>query len=53
MPVEIRELVIRAYADERAEGDKPKPKDGVVDRDEIVAECVEQVMEIMKRAGER
>ncbi len=53
MPVEIRELIIRAYADERPEGNGSKPRDGVLDLEDIVAECVEQVMEIMKRAEER
>ena len=53
MPVEIRELIIRAYADETPEADRPKKADDVLDREDIIAECVEQIMEILKRGEER
>ncbi len=53
MPVEIRELIIRAYADERPEQDKPRKGNQTVDHEAIVAECIEQVMEILKFDKER
>ncbi len=55
MPIEIRELVIKASIDEtgvnkgkNAETGRNKP-----DRDEIVADCVEQVMELLRSQLER
>ena len=53
MPVEIRELVIRAtvsapHAGETAGGETPDQ-----DREELVAMCVEQVLEILRREKER
>ena len=37
MPVEIRELIIRAYADERPEEDRPRKGGQTVDREAIIA----------------
>ena len=55
MPVEIRELVIRAVtvqdtddSDVKAETDKP-----AVNQEAIVQECVRQVMSILKKKEER
>ena len=53
MPVEIRELIIRAYADERSEEERPRKGSQTVDQEAIVAECIEQVMEILKLDKER
>ncbi len=55
MTVEIRELVIRATV--RPPGEKKKP-DGQgggapADRQEIVADCVEEVMRILREEKER
>lgn len=53
MPVEIRELIIRAYIDETPETERPGGGDaGGIDREEIIADCVEQVMEILRREQE-
>jgi len=54
MPVEIRELVIRAVVSEA----KPAVTDSKhgnssVDKDAIIKECVKQVLSILKRQGER
>lgn len=55
MPIEIRELVIRA----RVEAPPPTattpqaPQRGAEDLREIVAECVEQVLEILRQRDER
>ena len=57
MPVEIKELVIRATIDAGAgggDGDRGGGKKGKrQDREAIVSECVEQVMEIMRQQRER
>ncbi len=53
MPIEIKELVIRATIDpkgETREGHGGKP-DRL--REDVVAECVEQVLEILRRRRER
>ena len=51
MPVEIRELQITTIVDEQ-----PKPLQGkpaVPDKNTLVAECVEQVLEILKQKNDR
>jgi len=56
MPVEIRELVIKAVIDSNInqEGEAPTPPmSGNTERDEIVNECVNQVLKILKRNRER
>jgi delta-aminolevulinic acid dehydratase/porphobilinogen synthase len=55
MPVEIRELVIKAIIAPPAEEDDEKPETGqsLVDRESIVQECVRQVMNILKKKEER
>ena len=55
MPIEIKELVIRATiggggGGGRPKGTKMKEEDA---REEIVAECVEQVMKILHMQRER
>ncbi len=52
VPIEIRELVIRATVEpgeSRASDAAPaQPR-----RDELVAECVEQVLDVLRRQRER
>jgi hypothetical protein len=55
MPIEIREINIKATI---SEGKKPtaneRPgKSAVTDKETIVAECVERVMELLKLKQER
>ena len=59
MPIEIRELNIRvsvnqspAEQDSNAGGGGAKGGGGG-DKDEIIAECVEQILEILKNKNER
>jgi len=59
MPIEIRELHIRMSVNEQ-DAQPPSLGEGVPeasaapkDKDSIIAECVEQVMEIMRRKKER
>lgn len=53
MPLEIKELVIRATVD-AGDRDKAPPAEGKpADRAALVAECVEQVMQILRREKER
>ena len=55
MPVEIRELVIRAVTTLDSEDGERKPETGQssVDQEAIVQECVRQVMSILKKKEER
>lgn len=53
MPVEIRELVIRAVIDESGEQSKSDSDSQLPDREEIIADCVEQVMQILQEQAER
>ena len=54
MPIEIRELVIRATVDPKKEkaGGPAAGKSAPATQD-VVAECVEQVLEILRREKER
>jgi len=55
MPVEIKELIIRAIADKSADADRaPAGLTGPsVDQEAIIRACVKQVMRIMKKSRER
>lgn len=59
MPVEIKELVIRATIDPAAGADGGRRqrsagnRAGAAEREAIVSECVEQVMRILRRERER
>ena len=52
MPVEIRELVIKANID-NGNGQSAPPQTTPVNTDDIIAICVEQVLEILKQKNER
>ena len=53
MPIEIKELVIRAVVHERAEDDAPpSPVPGGAS-EEIVEDCVRRVLLILKKSKER
>lgn len=55
MPVEIRELIIRAVVnDSQNRGEAKTARDMTpVDTDEIVEECVKQVLSILNKSQER
>ena len=55
MPVEIRELVIRAEVNpQQGDGKGAGQGSGAVsDREQIIRDCVEQVMEIIQQKEER
>ena len=53
MPIEIRELVIRTTVQESAGGKTSGRDGGSEDREEIIADCVEQVMAILREQEER
>lgn len=57
MPIEIRELHIKVAVDAKtggkSAGSNGKSGKGGADKDDIIAECVEQVMRIMQARGER
>ena len=53
MPVEVTELVIKAVVDDQLSPDKKKTDSGKSDKEEIITECVEQILEILKKERER
>ncbi|GGB09318.1 DUF5908 family protein [Mucilaginibacter rubeus] len=59
MPIEIRELNIRVSVNQSPAEQDSKPSGvgggsgGGGDKDEIIAECVEQILEILKNKNER
>ena len=62
MPVEIRELVIRAVVESRGQGSGSSPSDDErgglsespsVDTEQLIEECVRQVMRILAAQRER
>jgi hypothetical protein len=55
MPVEIRELVIRAVTTNAAEAPQtgPAERDALADQEAIIQECVRQVLRILKKIKER
>lgn len=53
MPVEIRELVIRATVSAPRAAETPGPDAREQEIEEIVATCVEQVLDILRRDKER
>lgn len=58
MPIEIRELNIRVSVNQNQQEQNGEPAAGsaassMPDKDEIISECVEQVMELLKLKNER
>ncbi len=53
MPVEIRELVIRAVVDERPTTGRSGAPAAEVDRDALVQACVDETLRILRRERER
>ncbi len=54
MPVEIKELIIRANIDAGADGAPGAGEaGGSADKKEIVSACVEQVLKILERSRQR
>ena len=57
MPIEIRELIIRAEVDDQSEPDPSENQQGVirraVDREAIIEECVQRVLAILEKEKER
>ena len=52
MPVEIRELLIKAYVED-AQGEVVAASGTPLDKEEIIADCMEQVSELLKDREER
>lgn len=54
MPVEIKELIVRVTVDPAVGGNAPPPPGQPSrEREAVVAECVEQVLEILREKEER
>jgi hypothetical protein len=52
MPVEIRELVIKAFIEE-ADSETSASTSDNIDKEEIIADCMEQLSEMLKQQMER
>jgi hypothetical protein len=58
MPIEIRELNIKVSVSQNQQEEGKEPAEGnqggsLPDKDELISECVEQVMELIKMQKER
>ncbi len=53
MPVVIRELHVQVNVDERADSEERPVRDLETNRESLISECVERVMEILKRSEQR
>ena len=56
MPIEIKELIVKAYIDDSHESENPSNKtlnDQPDSTELIIAACVEQVLQILKDKEER
>jgi hypothetical protein len=53
MPIQINELVIRAVVEDKGSADAGRIEAHSLDKDTIVAECVDQVLEILSEKRER
>jgi len=53
MPVEIRELIIRAVVDSRQTGERSQPGAPAFDRDALIQACVDETLRILRREKER
>lgn len=54
MPVEIKELIVRVTVDPNVGGASPQPDANPArEREALVSECVDQVLQILKEKQER
>jgi hypothetical protein len=53
MPIFVDEVVVSVEVTNRGSGETESPQDLTDNRQEIVAECVERVLEILARRRER
>ena len=53
MPIQVNELIIRAIIDSEGSRERIPSTPESVDKTQIVQECVEQVLEILKDKQER
>ncbi len=53
MPIEIREMIIRTTAGPQPAEQDDSGQDSTEDRQALIQECVDQVMEILREKAER
>ncbi|MFZ4699400.1 MAG: DUF5908 family protein [Candidatus Methylumidiphilus sp.] len=53
MPIQINELVIRATVESDAKEVRREPPKSDLSREDLLAECVEQVLEILRQREDR
>ena len=53
MPIQINEIVIRATISDKSSGDRQKPTVDKAEKEAIITECVDQILEILEDKMER
>lgn len=53
MPIEVRELVIRVNLENQDQKQPATKTEITTDRESLVADCVELVLDILRQKGER
>lgn len=53
MPIEIRELIIRAVVDPHLDSGRAEHPDLNLDREALIQACVDETLRILRRAKER
>ncbi len=53
MPIEIRELIIKAEVSDQEQSAGSSAKPGKKEKQQLIRECVDQVLEILKKDKER
>jgi hypothetical protein len=53
MPIEIRELIIRAVVDPRVESESAERPELKLEREALIQACVDETLRILRRSKER
>ena len=53
MPIEVKELIIKATVKQESEQETAQPAPSAGSNEAVIAECVDQVLEILKEKMER
>jgi len=53
MPIEIKELIIKAEISDQQGSESSSARPGKKEKQKLIQECVEQVLEILNREKER
>ncbi len=53
MPIQINEIIIRATISDKAGGERKKSLIDPAEKEAIIAECIDQILEILEENRER